>query len=150
MTTLSRIFTVSSFVALAGWVVLFVFPSWDYAHQWVAGVVVTLLCGVYTYLIILGKHLDPPGGKVKGHFRSLNGVIRLFKSPRAVLAGWVHYLAFDLMIGLYIVVNANLYNISHWWLIPCLFFTLMFGPAGLLLYFAIRFASTHEYFAAYF
>jgi hypothetical protein len=29
-------------------------------------------------------------------------------------------------------------NAPHWLVIPCLFFTLMLGPIGLLLYFAVR------------
>ena len=33
-------------------------------------------------------------------------MISLFKSPRVVLGGWIHFLAFDLMVGLYIVTDA--------------------------------------------
>ena len=29
-------------------------------------------------------------------------------------------------------------GITHWWLMPALFLTLMFGPAGLLLYLVMR------------
>ena len=67
-------------------------------------------------------------------------MVSLFKSPRVVLAGWIHYLAFDLMVGLYIVIDASRLGIAHWWLIPALLLTLMFGPAGLLLYLAMRVA----------
>ena len=31
-------------------------------------------------------------------------------------------------------------GIPHVWLLPCLFFTLMLGPIGLLLYLALRYA----------
>jgi len=65
-----------------------------------------------------------------------------------VLAGWVHYLAFDLMVGVFIVSNAAHYNIAHWILLPCLFLTLMFGPAGLLLYFVLRFFITGDFLTA--
>jgi hypothetical protein len=63
------------------------------------------------------------------------------------VAGWVHYLAFDLMTGLFIKRNALKHGISHWLLIPCLFLTFMFGPIGLLLYFLIRLIITKQYFA---
>ena len=66
-------------------------------------------------------------------------MIALFKSPRVVLAGWIHFLAFDLMVGLYIVTDAAQRGIGHLWLLPALFLTLMFGPAGLLLYMAMRY-----------
>ena len=139
MKTLSKIFKISSTVALIGWVPLFLFPNWQYTQSVVVGIVVALLSAVYVYLLFFGKRHDAPGEKIKGNFSSLQGVVNLFKSPRSVLAGWVHYLAFDLMVGLFIVTNAAHYGISHWLLLPCLFLTLMFGPAGLLLYLLLRF-----------
>ena len=84
------------------------------------------------------KHLDEPGAGARGSFASLAGVISLFKSPRVVLAGWIHYLAFDLMVGLFIVTDAVRQGIGHGWLLPVLLLTLMFGPAGLLMYLAMR------------
>jgi len=49
-----------------------------------------------------------------------------------LLAGWVHYLAFDLFIGSWEVEDAAANGIPHWLLLPCLFLTLMVGPVGLL------------------
>ena len=138
MKTLSLLFTGASRFALVGWILLIAFPMWQYSLVVSLSLVVILLCVLYTYLIFFGKHLDTPGEKVRGNFWSLKGVMNLFKSPRAVLAGWVHYLAFDLAIGVFIVANAAQYDISHWLLIPCLLLTLMFGPAGLLAYFILR------------
>ncbi len=147
MKTLSNIFRLSSYISLIGWITLLFLPSWQNSQTIVIGVSVTLLCGIYTYLIFFGKRHDKPGLKVRGSFWSLKGVIGLFKSPRFVLAGWVHYLAFDLMAGLFIISNAAHYSIPHWMLIPCLLMTLLFGPAGLLLYLLLRFFITHNYLA---
>jgi hypothetical protein len=138
MKALSSLFTIASCFTLCGWVALIALPTWPYSQFLAMGIVVTLLCVLYSYLISFGSHLDEPGAKTKGHFWSLQGVMELFTSPRAVLAGWVHYLAFDLAIGAFIVANASHYSISHWLLIPCLLLTLMFGPAGLLAYFILR------------
>ena len=139
MTILSNIFKVTNYSALLGWIVLIIFPNWQLGQPLVIGIIVTLLCIVYCYLVFLGKKHDDPTEKYRGNFKSLKGVVDLFKSPRVVLAGWIHYLAFDLMVGIYILNDAVHYNISHWMLVPCLLLTLMFGPAGLLLYFLIRF-----------
>ena len=38
----------------------------------------------------------------KPGFFTLRGVLALFSNPKAVLAAWIHILAFDLMVGLYI------------------------------------------------
>lgn len=144
MKKLSLIFKIASRFTLLGWVLLAVFPSWQYSLPITLGIVVLLLCVLYTYLIFFGKHLDEPGEKLKGNFASLKGVMNLFKSPRAVLAGWVHYLAFDLAIGVFIVADAVRYDIHQLLLLPCLILTLMFGPAGLLAYFVLRSMTTGE------
>ena len=150
MKVLSHIFKATSYTALAGWVALFLLPFWPLvsfsAQSFVVGIVVLLLSVAYVYLVFLGKKHDGTDHKVRGSFWSLKGIINLFKTPRVVLAGWVHYLAFDLMVGVFIVSNAAHYNIAHWVLLPCLFLTLMFGPAGLLLYFVLRTVITGEYF----
>ena len=60
-----------------------------------------LLCGLYLALIVThwGGH--------KGGFSSLSGVMLLFTDRWLVLAGWVHYLAFDLFIGSWQVRDAR-------------------------------------------
>jgi Domain of unknown function (DUF4281) len=140
MKTLSSAFKFATVTALIAWLALFSYPLWPQtARAVVFTVVVLLLSAMYGYFLFFAKHLDEPGQKVKGNFSSLAGVMRLFTSPRAVLAGWIHYLAFDLMVGLYIVIDAQRVGITHWWLLPALFLTLMFGPVGLLVYLVMRF-----------
>ena len=51
-----------------------------------------------------------------------------------LLAGWLHYLAFDLLIGRWEVRDAQQRGIPHLLVIPCLALTFLFGPAGWLLY----------------
>lgn len=151
MKALSHIFKYTCFTALLGWLVLFFLPFWPVTsfspQSFVVGIVALLLSIAYVYLVFFGKRHDEPGHRVRGSFWSLKGIINLFKTPRVVLAGWVHYLVFDLMVGLFIVSNAAHYNISHWLLLPCLLLTMMFGPAGLLLYMILRAFITGEYFS---
>jgi hypothetical protein len=144
MKIFNNIFQISSYIALVGWVIIITLPNWQLGRQLVIGIIVSLLCIIYSYLVFFGKRHDDPSLKVRGSFWSLNGVLGLFKSPRAVLAGWIHYLVFDLMIGLFILGNAAAYNISHWMLVPCLLLTLLFGPAGLLAYLLLRMTMNHE------
>jgi len=77
-------------------------------------------------------------GEAEGDFFTLAGVQQLFANPWAALAGWLHYLAFDLFIGSWEVRNARRVGIPHWQVIPCLFLTFMLGPVGLLVYFVLR------------
>jgi len=61
-------------------------------------------------------------------------VSRLFSDPWVLLAGWVHYLAFDLVVGARVARDAVERGVSRWLVVPCLVLTLMFGPAGFLAY----------------
>ncbi len=73
-----------------------------------------------------------------GDFQSLAGVAALFANPWLLLAGWIHYLAFDMLVGAWEVRDAARRGIPHWMVVPCLLLTFLFGPAGWLLYQAVR------------
>ena len=62
----------------------------------------------------------------------------LFANPWLLLAGWIHYLAFDLFVGSWEVRDARERGIPHLLVVPCLVMTFLFGPAGWLLYALVR------------
>jgi len=74
----------------------------------------------------------------EGGFDTLAEVKALFSVDALLLAGWIHYLAFDLFIGAWIVRDSQTHDLRHWLVIPCLFFTLMTGPFGLLTYLLLK------------
>ena len=74
----------------------------------------------------------------EGGFQSLADVGKLFQSDWLLLAGWVHYLAYDLFIGTWIARDAESRRIPRWALIPVLPLAFLFGPAGLLLWIMLR------------
>jgi hypothetical protein len=69
-------------------------------------------------------------------------VATLFQKPELLLAGWIHYLAFDLFIGGWEIRDSQRHGIPHLLVLPSLLMTSMLGPIGLLFYFAIRSAKT--------
>lgn len=140
-----KIFQLCNGIALLGWIILIVLPMWTSSDRFIMGIIVTLLAIVYTYYI--ASNLSAVDME---SFSSLAGVTALFTNPLAVLIGWVHYLAFDLVVGIWIKKNSLKHGISHWLIIPCLLLTFMFGPVGLLLYLLVRFAKTSNYFSASF
>jgi hypothetical protein len=77
-------------------------------------------------------------GRVPGGFSTLAGVGALFSNPWLLLAGWVHYLAFDLLVGSWELEDASERGIPHLMVVPCLLLTFLFGPAGWLLYRIVR------------
>jgi hypothetical protein len=77
-------------------------------------------------------------GGSDGGFGSLAAVTTLFADPWLLLAGWIHYLAFDLFVGSWEVRDARTRGMSHALVLPCLALTFLFGPAGWLLYVILR------------
>lgn len=98
-----------------------------------------LLALVYSILIIalISGAIDP-GGATGGDFTSLAGVMALFDSKGGATIGWIHYLAFDLFVGIWVARNADRHAISRITQVPILFFVLMAGPFGLMLYLLVR------------
>jgi hypothetical protein len=138
------VFQTCSTIAMVGWLVLLIIsPFWSSFDKFLIGIIITLFTIVYAWLIF---QVFRPEDFEK--FGSLNGVMELFTDKTAVTAGWVHYLAFDLLTGIWIKKNAQKYNIHHLILIPCLLLTFMLGPIGLLLYLLVRWIKTKQYFAA--
>ena len=143
--TPESVFSLCSTIAMVGWFILICLPFWRSADQFIIGTIITLFAIVYTWLVFISFS---PGDVQK--FGTLHGVMELFTNPTAVTAGWVHYLAFDLLAGIFIKKNSIKHGINHWIIIPCLLLTFMFGPMGLLLYLLIRWIVAKRYFAANF
>jgi Domain of unknown function (DUF4281) len=128
-----QLFSVCSMLVLPGWLLLVFLPRWKWTARFVCPVLIPLaLALVYLWLVATTF------GRTPGDFNSLAGVSQLFQNPKALLAGWIHYLAFDLFVGSWEVRDAQRTGVHHLLVVPCLFLTFMFGPAGLLLYFALR------------
>jgi Domain of unknown function (DUF4281) len=128
-----RIFSICNSTALLGWLILVFAGRRRWAAPLVTGFVLPLLFGV-TYTTLVAMHWS----ETSGGFSSLPAVASLFSNRWLLLAGWIHYLAFDLFVGSWEVRNAQEYGMPHLLVIPSLAVTFMFGPAGLLLYFLTR------------
>jgi Domain of unknown function (DUF4281) len=133
--TATSLFNFANPFALAGWIVLIfgVIRNKPFWRDTVAGLWWPLsLSALYTLLIIFFFF------KAQGGFDSLENVQLLFTAPWAALAGWLHYLAFDLFIGAWISRRVMTEGMSRWWLVPLLPATFMFGPVGLLAHQILR------------
>ena len=135
--TLSTLFTWQNRIVMIGWIMLLALPLWPQGTLMVSSLIVAACCH-YVYLLALGKRFDDPQHRPGGNFFSLKGVLKLFEHPRSTLAGWTHFIAFDLFVGLFIATDGAANGISHWLLIIPLIATLMLGPSGLLLYLVLR------------
>lgn len=137
MKILNIIFLAANWTAMVGWILLIAFPRAEFTDHIVQSVIAILLCLIYGYVLVFQK--NPKGEKfIKGSFWTFRGVRNLFKNSRVVLIGWVHFLVFDLLVGLFIKNDALDNDINFFLVIPCLLLTLMFGPLGFLAYFILK------------
>lgn len=131
--TLETLFSLAGSLAMLGWLALLVAPGRRRVHWHLAGLALPGLLSVL-YALLLGFYM--PGAE--GGFGSLATVRQLFGTPGLLLAGWVHYLAFDLFLGAWICRRGTAEGINPWAIRLCLPFTFMAGPIGLLLFLAVR------------
>ena len=128
-----QLFTIANAIAALGWLMLAILPRQRWVTESVTGKAVPALFALLYILIVVTMF-----GSAEGSFATLDGVASLFTNRWLLLAGWVHYLAFDLLIGTWEARDARDRGLPHLLLIPCLFLTFMFGPAGWLLYMGLR------------
>lgn len=125
-------FQAASTLAFAGWALLAAAPRSARVLGMVRYGIVGLICAAYALLVALYL------GRVEGGgFMSLAGVKALMSSDPVILAGWLHYLAFDLVAGLWIAGKADELGLSRIVQAPVLLLTLMLGPVGLLAFYAV-------------
>ena len=129
------LFSIVNSVAMAGWIILAtgialnrsVFMGVLAGQAWPF-----LLSALYTILIAAFFF------KAEGGFDTLAHVQQLFTSPWVALAGWVHYLAFDLFMGAVIAHGVLQQGLSRLFLVILLPLTFLFGPIGYFLFVILR------------
>lgn len=132
---LARLFDVAQWIALPGWLLLAILPRWKWTQTISAAAIPAILGAIYLVLFAQYFGQVPEGF---GAFGSLAGVKAALSIDGMLLAGWIHYLAFDLFVGSWEVRDAQRVGVHHLLVVPCLFLTLMMGPVGLLLYLILR------------
>jgi ABA4-like protein len=133
-----QIFSIANLAAFVSWVLLAVFPRRRAVDALVGTVAPVALAIVYTTIIVAALRNS------EGGFSSLAGVAAFFSNPWLLLAGWIHYLAFDLLIGRWEVRDAQEHGVRYVLVVPCLALTFLFGPAGWLLYRGVRYVAASD------
>jgi hypothetical protein len=132
---LARLFDIAGWIVMPGWLLLVFLPRWKWTQTITAGLLPAILGVIYLVLFIQYFGQVPEGF---GAFGSLAGVKAALSIDGMLLAGWIHYLAFDLFVGSWEVRDSKRVGVHHLLVIPCLFLTFMMGPVGLLAYLVLR------------
>ena len=138
------IFSITNSWALLMWLILAFAPRSEVIIKGVFYGGAGLLSLTYAVIIIpLMTGVIDGGSGGTPDFSTLQGVQQLLSSDGGATIGWIHYLAFDLFVGIWVAQNADRQGFSRLVQIPVLFFTLMLGPFGLTLYLLLR-ATRHN------
>jgi hypothetical protein len=133
----AQIFSIASGIALLCWLALAVSVFVSGMRIWTQRITGYWVPGffalIYSYCIWNGFAQMPGGG-----FGSVIAVRTLFANDSALTAGWLHYLAFDLFVGTWIVRQGTREGLHPLLLLLCLPVTFMLGPLGFLLYLIMR------------
>lgn len=137
-----QIFGFANLWAMLCWVVLAFAPKREQIVTPLFYAGVGLLALSYAVLIVslLGGMIGGGTGSTGStpDFTTLAGVQALFDSQGGATIGWIHYLAFDLLVGIWVARNADRHGYLRIVQIPILFFVFMAGPLGLILYLILR------------
>lgn len=124
----NKLFSVMNSAAMLGWLVLIAAPRGWRTLALLPRYVVPGAISVL-YVALIGAYFASAGGG----FGSITEVRRLFDSDPVLVAGWGHYLAFDLLIGVLLADRMDRAGVVRLLQAPVLLTTFMFGPAGWLL-----------------
>ena len=131
---MERLFELSTIVVLPFWFLMIVLPSWHWTHRIIClpaiGVVPAAL-----YAVLVLPRLGEIWPVVSAP--NLPATAALLSTPAGATIAWVHFLAFDLLVGRWMYLDSRTRQISPWLMAPVLFLTLMLGPIGFLLYLAV-------------
>jgi len=121
------------------WALMIFLPFWSMTHRILSSVLCVVPAALlYAVLVLPGVAqifpvlMNP----------STPAIAEVLGQPIGALIAWVHFLAFDLFVGRWIFLDSRERKLPFWMISPILFFTLMLGPFGLLLYLGLRSSSS--------
>lgn len=126
--TPEELFSLAGAAAMVGWVILILGPRrFGLVNAVPLWIIPASISAVYTVLVLRWF------SSAEGGFDSLASVATLFENEWALLAGWVHFLAFDLFVGAVLAGRMDRVGVGRLVQAPILGATFMLGPMGFLL-----------------
>lgn len=136
------VFGIASLVSMASFAILVLLPRKPVLLALVLYAGIGLLCLTYSVTLVgvlSGLLHGGPGGEgASASFDSIAGVRAIFATDGGVTIGWVHYLAFDLFVGLWIARDADDKGFNRFVQGPILLATFLAGPLGLFVWLVLR------------
>jgi len=133
--TPTLVFSIVNILVLPMWILMIFLPQWKATRFLMDYKIIPLVLAV-VYAVYVIQALATQGMM---DFGSLESIMGLFTTQTAVLTGWIHYLAFDLVVGMWMVDQSKKLGIHKILMGVCLLGTFMFGPIGFMVFMIIKF-----------
>jgi hypothetical protein len=130
---LDLLYAATGTLIIVCWALLIVLPDRSSRLIVVPKFGIPALFGLIYAGIMMAKFFDSGGG-----YGSIAAVRALFAHDDILLAGWLHYLAYDFFIGVWIAEQADRMRLSRQMQALILVVAFMFPPMGLVLFLATR------------
>jgi hypothetical protein len=132
---LNTLFALSNLTVMPFWALMILLPRWSFTRRLMQSPLVALAPTLLYAALVL-----PDIGALFAVVSNpdLGSIAALLGTPRGALIGWIHFLAFDLLIGRWAYLDSRERGIGGLPMAPILFMILMLGPIGLLLYLVAR------------
>lgn len=136
---IETVFSLSNLVIMPFWALMIVLPFWSWSEKIMKTYWPIVLPSLfYVYLLLFGGGVGSAEGMSELMNPTADGIAFLLGNPAGAATGWAHFLAFDLFVGRWVFLEARKSGTPWWVSSPILFFTLMLGPVGFLLWFVVR------------
>ncbi len=120
------------------WALIIFVPFLKLTDILVHSVLAPIVLGVtYAWLIanVMGGVVPLPEG---AGFADFDALAKSFSVKEVLIAGWAHYIVFDLFVGAWIARDAQRVGLNQFIVAPSLLLTFLLGPIGLLSYLLLR------------
>ena len=137
--TFEAIYLWANFGILPFWLMLIFIPNSKVTQIFVNSVILPLVLGIaYVYAIYQIILLDEPISDVFRLYLSLDNLYTIFATEGFLLVFWLHFLALNLFLGLWVARDGVKYSIPRSLIFIPLILIYFLGPVGLVLYWLIR------------
>jgi len=129
------LFSIGNYLVLPFWLLMIALPRWRWTERILRSPLVAAPPALLYAALVLPQvaTLFPAIASPQ-----LAEIAALLGTPSGATIAWLHFLAFDLLIGRWAYLDGRERGVSPWLMAPILFLILMFGPLGYLLYLAAR------------
>lgn len=133
--SMDTLFQLSGLLTMPFWLLMILVPHWRWTQR-IMGSLWTIVPAALLYAVLVLPNVATLWMDLANP--TLVNIAALLGTPSGATIGWVHFLAFDLFVGRWAYLDSRAHGLTAWIASPILFFVLMLGPLGLLLYLSAR------------